>query len=149
MAVERDELGRLQPGSVLNPNGRPRVRSWTDALRRELDRPCTDEPAAITVCQELGIDPESLSVGELIIRRRSIMALTEKAAPFGWVQNIADMHDRVDGKPTQRMEHNFDGTIGDAISGKSSDLRQSFDELDSAADAAGGLLDGKSDLAGS
>lgn len=136
----RDDAGRFLPGVSGNPAGRPRVRSWTDALRRELDRPCTDEPEAVKVCAQLGIDPTKMSVGELIIRRRALLALGVEGSPMGWMQNIADIHDRVDGKAVQRSEVAIeDAAVRNALTDKSASIAKAVESMNAGSDDAGDL----------
>lgn len=87
MAIIRDENGKVLPGSVLNPNGRP-PKEWTmstliqEALEEEAEK--------------------GTPVKKQIARKLAHMALQ------GDIQAIKEVNDRIDGKARQTLDANVD-----------------------------------------
>jgi len=89
--VERDEHGRLQKGSLLNPSGRPKGSRHLSTLLEE---------AIKKVCDDTGT-PEDVAIVQKVIER----------AKAGDMKAIEHIWDRTEGKAPQQIDFKGDITI--------------------------------------
>lgn len=90
--VERDERGRLKPGSVLNPVGtKPGTKHMSTMLAEAL--------------KELASGSDEKSWAEMVVKRLIMNAVSGKE------KSIEMIFDRVDGKVTDRLQADITGMM--------------------------------------
>lgn len=77
---------RWKPGQSGNPGGRPKGPSITTLRQRDFMRPCSEVPYAADACTQVGLDPETATLGDLAAAMANMHGLMGNA--FYYRENL-------------------------------------------------------------